>query len=207
MKRSVALLISAVSIVAMAFVVLHHSEKSLELAGLAVERVDASGIDMSFQACNPSIVPITVEEVDGNLDSSQARYGTLAVAGKPISALSQESIEGRLNFVDFESMKSFLDLVLYDKTNPDFNATILVKEKLFGAIPYSYEKNYGPAEFSNLIFGNVPWDCKTKPNHSSDIKEQLVLAEARMNMTSLLYLDKIQLGNETSYAKNNGTIP
>src|SRR5579885_1557640 len=115
----------------MAFVVLHHSEKSLELAGLAVERVDASGIDMSFQACNPSIVPITVEEVDGNLDSSQARYGTLAVAGKPISALSQESIEGRLNFVDFESMKSFLDLVLYDKTNPDFNATILVKENFF----------------------------------------------------------------------------
>ncbi len=207
-KRSTALIISMILVVAAAtFVMLYHSEKRLEFAGLAIGRVDASGMDISFLVCNPSVVPIEIQGLEINLGGSSARYGSIAIEGKTVPTMSQETLEGRMDFADFTSMKSFVDMALNNQTNTDFNATLLVKEKLFGVIPYSYEKNYSPTEFTNLVFGNVQWDCKTKPNHADDIRQQLALAQARMSTASLLYSDKIGMVNETNYTKDNTTVP
>lgn len=199
------LIISAISVAAaVTFVILHHSENSIEFAVESVGQVDPTGMGISLLACNPSVIPITVEGMEADLSGSSGTYGSLLVPGKLIPPLSQETLQGRLDFTDFTAMKTVFDWALNNQSNADFNATVLVKAKLLGVIPYSYEKNYDLPEFSNLIFGKGPTTCQTK-NNVQDIKQQLTLAYARMSVTSLLYSDKTGLGNETNSTQTNMT--
>ncbi|MDE1830024.1 MAG: hypothetical protein KGI25_06860, partial [Thaumarchaeota archaeon] len=167
---------------------------------------DSTGMSMSLLVCNPSIVPITLDAIEIDLGGSSGSYGSLLVPGKVIAPLSRETLQGRLDFTDFSTMETTLDWVLNNQTNADFNATGIVKEKLFGVISYSYEKNYDLSAFSNLLIRNGPSTCQAK-NHSQDIQQQLILAQARMSAASLLYSDKIGLGNGTNDTQVNMTVP
>ena len=208
LKRSIVLLVSAISIAAACiFVVLHHSEKSLEFAGVEIGRVDASGMDVSFLACNPSIVPITVEGVEANLGDISGSSGSLVIVGNVIPPLAQIPLQGRLDFTDFGAMKTFVDLILNNDTNADFNATLVVKAKLLGVVPYSYTEDFNSTEFSSLVFGNEKWDCQAKQDNANNIRQQLVLTQARMSTTSLLYLDKVGMANNTNYTKSSPPLP
>ncbi len=201
MKRfiiaSVLLIVLAASII----FVLYHSTKSLELAGTGIGQVGPSYVDISLDACNPSVVPLTVQDIEANLHGSSGDYGSLAIGGASISPLSEEMLQGKLDFTDFNSMKTVVNWILNNENNTDFNATLVVKTKIMGIIPYSYEKNYDLAEFSNMLLGNNLNSCTQKQNQSNDIKQQLSLVQARISATELIYSGKVGLGNGT---QNNG---
>ncbi|MGB9003080.1 MAG: hypothetical protein WCC52_04670, partial [Nitrosotalea sp.] len=124
--------------------------------------------------------------------------------GNMVPSLSEEQLQGTLGFTDSDTMKTFVDWVLNNESNVDFNSTLLIKTKVLGLIPYSYEKNYDFPAFSNLIFGKGQWDCQSKQSYVSDnIREQLTLVQARMSAAGFLYSGDITgENNETEYAND-----
>jgi hypothetical protein len=72
-------------------------------------------------------------------------------------------------------------------------------------LAHSYEKRYGLGEFSNMLLGNSPNECRQKQNQSDDIKQQLSLVQARISVTTLIYSDKFGIGNSTQSTSDNST--
>lgn len=207
LKRSTMLIVSIMAVAAaVVFVVLHHAEKSIEFTVESVGQVDPSGVGVSLLACNPSFVPITVEGIEADLSGSSGNYGSLLVTGSAIPPLSQETLRGRLGFADFNTMETFVGWVMNNQSDADFDATVVVKAKLLGIIPYAEEKNYSLPQFSKMLFGNGAPACKIKDN-APEVRQQLALAQSRMSATSLLYLDKTGLGNGTNHYPLNSTAP
>ena len=203
MKRSVVALVLLIILAFGIFMALSYSTKSLEFSVLEIGQVGASEMDISIDACNPSVLPVSVEGIEAVLHGSSGDYGTIAAGSKYIPPLSEETMQGTLDFADFNSMKNVVDWVLNNESSADFNATILVKSKIMGVIPYSYEKNYDLTEFSDILFGNHPWSCKQ--NHANDVKQQLSLAQVRMSAASLIYSGKIGIGNSTQHNDINSS--
>ncbi len=184
------MLVISISILAASmFTLFVYSTKNLEIEGLEIAHVGTSGMGMSFKACNPSMIPVTVEGVEANLHGSSASYGMLAIEGKTIPPLSEETLHGAIDFTDFDTMKTFIDWILNNESKIDFNATILVKTRILEIIPFSHEKNYNLVEFSNMLFGTNHWACKQIAN---DIKPQLSQVQGRMSIVSLIYSGKLK---------------
>ncbi|MGI0046735.1 MAG: hypothetical protein ACREBB_06055 [Nitrosotalea sp.] len=210
MKKSLILSAIVLAIAAtILFVELSYSVKSLEFAGGGVGQVETSGMGISLNVCNPSLVPVSIDSITANLTGSSGDYGLLEIAGKSVPPLSQGTLQGSMDFTDLNSMKTFVDWVLNNQTNADFNSTLLVKAKVLGIIPYSYEKNYDLVTFSNLVFGKGEWTCQSEQNYTGNIKQQLILAQARMSTTDLLYSDTMGIYNSTksvNSTENNQTM-
>lgn len=209
LKRSLVLYAMVLVIVVVLFAELSYSVKNLEFAGGGVGQLGPSGMGISLNVCNPSLVPVYVERVTANLTDTLGNYGLLDVVGKSIPPFSQGILQGSLDFTDLNSMKTFVDLVLSNDTNADFNSTLFVKAKVLGIIPYSYEKNYDLVTFSSLIFGKGQWACRSEQNYTGDVKQQLILAQARMSTAELLYSDDMGIYNNTKSAnstENNQTM-
>lgn len=201
------LIVSAISIIAaVSFVTINHAEKSFGFAVESVGRVDPSGMNLSLIVCNPSVVPVTLEGIAADLGGSSGTYGSISVPGGAVQPLSEQSLQGRMDFADFDTMKTVVNWVLDNQSGADFKATVLVKAKFLGLIPYSSERIYDLPAFSSLLFGSGPSTCHAK-NNSEEIKQQLTLAQARMSVAGLLYSDKASLGNETNNAAANSTFP
>lgn len=203
MKRSLAVLILLIVLTFGTFIALLYSTKSLEFSVSEIGQVGASEMDISIDACNPSVLPVSVQGIDAVLHGSSGDYGIIVAGAKSIPPLSEETMPGTLDFADFNSMKNVVGWILNNESNADFNATILIKSKIMGVIPYSYEKNYSLTEFSDALFGNHPWSCKQ--NHTSDVKQQLLLAQARMSAASLIYSGKVGIGNGTQHNDLNSS--
>lgn len=206
LKKIAAAIISTISILAAAsFVVLHHSERGLELEGNGIGEMDTSGMQVSMLACNPSPVPVSVDGIDAVLGGSTGQYGALELAGAAIGPHSAKPLSGKIDFADIDSMKSFVGWAVGSMPNPDFGATVKVRERLLGVIPYQYEKNYTMGEFSGMLFGNVTWSCGEKGNYEGT-RQQLGLAWDRMSLAGMLYSEKMSAANSTNSAQN-GTQP
>ena len=186
-----------------AFIVLWYSTKNLEFRVSEIGQVGASEMDVSIETCNPFVLPVAVQDIEANLHGSSGDYGTIVTGGKSIPPLSEETIQGTLDFTDFDSMKRVVDWILNNESNADFNVTVLVNEKILGVIPYSYEKNYDLTEFSSMLFGNNQLACKQ--SHVSDVKQQLSMVQARMSAASLIYSGKVGIGNGTSHNDLNSS--
>ncbi|MDE1762945.1 MAG: hypothetical protein KGH88_01695 [Thaumarchaeota archaeon] len=197
MKRSIVSLVVIVSVTAVGvFSALNYS-KNPEFAGAGIGQAGASGMYVSLQVCNPSIMPVTIEGIEARLHGNTGDVGSLVIKGDTIRPFSVETLQGTLGFTDFNAMKTFVDASLNNETDTGLDATLLVREKMLGVIPYLYEKNYNLAEFSNVIFGNSRWSCNTKQDHASEIRQQLSLVQERMSAADLIYSGKIGMGNET----------
>lgn len=204
LKRSLVTLAVVITIVLAAlFIGISYSAKSLEFAGGGIGQVNTSGMDITLAVCNPSFVPVIVESIESNMRSTSGDYGSLEVTGKMVSPLSEGQLQGTLGFTDSDTMKTFVDWVLNNESNVDFNSTLLIKTKVLGLIPYSYEKNYDLPAFSNLVFGKGQWDCQSKQSYVSDnIRQQLTLVQARMSAAGLLYSGGIAGGNNATESAN-----
>ncbi|MGH2611765.1 MAG: hypothetical protein ACRDFB_01795, partial [Rhabdochlamydiaceae bacterium] len=197
LKRSlIALVVVAVIALSVLFIGVSYSAKSLEFAGGGIRRVDTSSMDITLAVCNPSFVPVIVESVESDMRSTSGDYGSLEVTGNMVRPLSDEQFQGTLGFDDYTAMGKFVDLVLNNESDADFNSTLLIKTKVLGLIPYSYEKNYDLLAFSNLVFGKGQWDCQSKQSYVSDnVRQQLTLVQTRMSAADLLYSGDIAYGN------------
>ena len=206
LKRSIVALIVIVSVTAVGvFSALDYS-KNLEFAGAGIGQAGASGMYISLQVCNPSIMPVTIEDIEARLHGNTGDVGSLVLKGDTIRPFSDVTLQGTLGFTDFNAMKTFVDASLNNETDTDLNATLLVQEKILGIIPYSYEKNYNLTGFSNVIFGNSQWSCSTKQDHASEIRQQLSLVQERMSAADLIYSGKIGMENETR-PESNQSMP
>lgn len=203
MKRSVVALVLLILLVSGSLIVLSYSTKNLEFAVSEIGQVGESEINVSIEACNPSILPVTVQSVEANLHGSSGNYGTIVTGAKSILPLSAEPIQGTLDFTDFYSMKTVVGWILNNESNADFNATVLVNEKILGVMPHSYEQNYDLTEFSKMLFGNNQWECKQ--SHVSDVKQQLSLVQERISAASLIYSGKVGIGNGTQHTDLNSS--
>ncbi len=208
LRRSLVVFVVLIVSVAAFFAETYYSVKDLEFAGGGIGQIEASGIGIYLRICNPSLVPISVEIVNANLTDSYGTYGSLDVKGSSVSPLSQGILQGSLDFTDLNSMTTFVNWVLNNQTNADFNSTFLVKAKILGIIPYSYEKSYDLPTFSSLVFGNGHLTCQPEQNYTN-IRQQLALAQDRLSTADLLYSDNIEIYNGTKSAnstENNQTI-
>ena len=203
MKRSVVALALLILPVSGSIIVLSYSTKNLELTVAEIGQVGESEVNVSIEACNPSILPVAVQGIEANLHGSSDSYGTIVTGAKSIPPLSEEAIQGTIDFTDFDSMKTVVGWILNNESNTDFNATVLVNEKLLDVIPYSYEQNYDLTEFSKMLFGNNQWACKQ--SHVSDIKQQLSMVQARISAASLIYSGKVGIVNGTQHTDLNSS--
>lgn len=204
MKRSLIILAVATVIVLSAlFVGVSYSAKNLEFAGGGIGQVNTSGLDITLAVCNPSFVPVTVESVESDMHGTSGDYGSLEVRGNMAQPLSEGQLQGTLGFTDSSTMKTFVNWVLNNESNTDFNSTLVIKTKVLGLIPYSYEKNYDLLTFSNVIFGKGQWDCQSKQSYvAENIRQQLALVQARISAAGLLYSGDISGGNDTTESAN-----
>jgi LEA14-like dessication related protein len=215
LKRSLVILAVMITILlASLFIGISYSAKRLEFAGGGIGQVNTSGMDITLAVCNPSFVPVTVESVESDMRGTSGDYGSLEITGKMVSPHSEEQLSGTLGFTDSDTMKTFVNRVLNNESNVDFNSTLLIKTKVLDLIPYSYEKNYDFPAFSNLIFGKGKWDCQSNQSYVSDnMRQQLTLVQARMSAANLLYSGGIAGGNDTTESANetnstgNNSIP
>jgi hypothetical protein len=212
LKRSLIILVVVIVIALSAlFIGLSYLAKSLEFAGGGIGQINTSGMDITLVVCNPSFVPVTVESVESDMRGTAVDYGSLEVTGNMVSPLSEGQLQGTLGFTDSDTMKTFVNWVLNNESNADFNSTLLIKTKVLGLIPYSYEKNYDLPAFSSLVFGKGQWDCQSKQSYvDNNVREQLSLVQARMSAAGLLYSGGITGGNnateytnETNPTENN----
>ena len=126
---------------------------------------------------------------------------TFEAIGKTVPPNSQTTLDGTITFQDFDSMKNFVGWIVNGENPSDFQATVLVKTKILGIIPYSSKKNYDLTSFKDFIFGSDHWSCQKQGMvESSDVKQQLTLVQARLNAAELLYTNNINSTNST--AKN-----
>ena len=125
---------------------------------------------------------MTVVSIRSDMHGISNDYGSLEVTGNMIMPISEGRLQGTLCFTDPDTMKTFIGWVLNNASNQDFNSTLFIKTKVLGFIPYSYERNYGLSEFSNILFGKGNWDCQSKQSYvTHDIKQQLMLVQARLS--------------------------
>jgi hypothetical protein len=215
LKRSlITLAVVIVIVLSTLFIGVSYSAKSLEFAGGGIGQVNTSGMDITLVVCNPSFVPVIVESVESDMHGTSGDYGTLEVTGNIVQPLSEEQLQGTLGFTDSDTMKTFVNWVLNNESNADFNSTLLIKTKVLGLIPYSYEKNYALPAFSSLVFGKGQWDCQSKQSYvDENIRQQLILVQARMSAAGLLYSGDIAGGNnateyanETNSTENNSML-
>jgi LEA14-like dessication related protein len=204
LKRSL-ITLAVVVVIALStlFFGISYLAKSLEFAGGGIGQINTSGMDITLVVCNPSFVPVTVESVESDMRGASGNYGSLEVTGKTVQPLSEEQLQGTLGFTDSDTMKTFVNWVLNNESNADFNSTLLIKTKVLGLIPYSYEKNYDLSAFSNLVFGKGKWDCQSRQNYTANgIRQQLVLVQARMSAADFLYSGGVAGGNNTTEYAN-----
>ena len=200
-----AVLVTAVA----ALLATYISVRSLEFAGDRIGQMEAEQMGIYIRVCNPSFVPISVESIKANLTGSSGNYGSLEVTGGQVQPLSQGMMQGSLVFADPDLMKAFVNWVINNQTDADFNSTLYVKAKVLGIIPYSYAKSYTLATFSDLLLGNEHMSCQSLENNSGSIRQDLELAQTRISATELLYSDNIGIGNATNPAnstENNLTM-
>ena len=204
MKRSLIILVVVIVIALSALSAgVSYSAKSLEFAGGGIGQVNTSGLDITLAVCNPSFVPVTVESVESDMRGTSGDYGSLEVTGNMIPPLSEGQLQGTLGFTDSNTMKTFVNWVLSNESNANFNSTLVIKTKILGLIPYSYEKNYDLLSFSNVIFGKGQWDCQSKQDYvDENIKQQLSLVQARISAAGLLYSGDITGGTDTTESEN-----
>jgi hypothetical protein len=203
LKRSLILVVVIVITLSALFIGVSYSAKSLEFAGGGIGQVNTSGMDVTLAVCNPSFVPVIAESVESDMRGTSGDYGSLEVTGNMVSPLSEGQLSGTLGFTDSDTMKTFVNWVLNNESNADFNSTLLIKTKVFGLIPYSYEKNYDLSAFSSLVFGKGQWDCKSKQSYVDDnIRQQLTLVQARMSVAGLLYSGGITSENNETESVN-----
>ncbi len=208
LKRSL-ITLAVVIVIALSalFLGISYSAKSLEFAGGGIGQVNTSGMDITLAVCNPSFMPVIIESVESDMRGTSGDYGSLEITGTVVPSLSEEQLQGTLGFTDSNTMKTFVNWVLNNESNTDFNSTLLIKTKVLGLIPYSYEKNYDFATFSNLIFGKGQWDCQSKQSYVDDnIRQQLALVQARMSAAGLLYSGDIVSGNNTTESTNEANL-
>ncbi|NHI03035.1 hypothetical protein DYY67_0156 [Candidatus Nitrosotalea sp. TS] len=204
MKRSL-IILAVVIVIALSalFVSVSYLAKSLEFAGGGIGQVNTSGLDITLAVCNPSFVPVTVESVESDMRGASGDYGSLEITGNTVQPLSEGQLQGTLGFTDSNTMKTFVNWVLSNESNADFNSTLVIKTKVLGLIPYSYEKNYDLLAFSNVIFGKGQWDCQSKQSYvAENIRQQLVLVQARMSAAGFLYSGDTTGGNDTTESAN-----
>lgn len=173
----------------------------MELGEVSIGEIGASGMTVSVLACNPSLLPVTVEGVEADLGSSQGASGSLDLGGASLAPLSSGTLQGSLQFSDFGSMKSFVGAALGSAPDPDFYATVKVDERVLGVFPYLQEKKYSMDEFAPMIFGQGQWSCN-KQSLPGDARGDLSLAWARMSAAGLLYSDKGGLNSTNSTSGN-----
>lgn len=172
--------------------------QDLEFAGGGINQVTASGMDITVLACNPSPIPLSIDLMQAVLYFQSSSIATFEVTGKTIPPDSQTMVDGTITFVDFNSMKNFIGWIENDQNPSDFKATVLVNTKVLNLIPYSYKKRYDFTGFEGMFFGSKQWSCPkqgiVKP---SDVKQQLMLAQARLDAAELFYSNKINSTNST----------
>jgi len=179
----------------------------LQFAVGGINRVTATGIDLTLLSCSPSFVPQSIEEIDASLNDKSGNIGSLTVANITPWG-SQTKMDATLTFTDFESMKTFVSSILTNANPPDFQAAVLIKTKILGLIPYSYEKSYGFQEFVDFLFGHKGWSCKSKqgPLQDVDIKDQLMSAQSRFSVSELLYSDQSIIGANLTKTENQSNM-
>lgn len=204
MKRSLMILVVAIVIaLSLLFTGVSYSAKSLEFAGGGIGQVNTSGLDVTLAVCNPSFVPVTVESIESKIHGTSGDYGSLEVTGSMVPPLSEGRLQGTLGFTDSNTMKTFVNWVLSNESNADFNSTLVIKTKVLGLIPYSYEKNDDLLAFSNIIFGKGQWDCQSPQSYVvENTRQQLALVQARISAAGLLYSGDITGGNDTAESVN-----
>ena len=172
--------------------------QDLEFAGGGVNQVTTSGMDVAVLVCNPSPLPQSIDLMQAVLYFQSNTIGTFEVAGKTVPPNSQTTMDGTITFQDFNSMKNFIGWIENDQNPSDFQATVLVKTKVLNMIPYSYKKSYDFANFEEMLFGSKQWSCQKQGTVStSDVKQQLTLAQARLNAAELLYSNNTNSTNST----------
>ena len=197
MKRRKVVASIIIAIVAAVSVTMYKMQ-DLEFAGGGVNQVTASGMDIAILACNPSPLPQSIDLMQAVLYFQSNAIGTFEVAGKTVPPNSQTTMDGTITFQDFNSMKNFIGWIENDQNPPDFQATVLVKTKILDVIPYSYKKNYDFTSFEEMIFGSTEWSCQKQDIVSpSNVKQQLTLAQARLDAAELLYSNNVNSTNST----------
>lgn len=211
LDRSVAVILSVASVIAAAsFVLIHHSEKSLEFAISSIGTLEPSGMDISMDVCNPSLVPVTLDGVDGQIGTSSGQYGSIQSGGHAVPPLSKATVSGRMNFDNLAYMKGLVDGVLSNGSGTGLYTTVHVRERLLGIIPYSYDQNYSVQEFSHLVFGTAKWSCPGQPSGQGEIRHQLEADQMRLSAANLLYLGRGAGENNTENSMNEtspGILP
>jgi len=176
-----------------------YKTQELEFAGGGIKQVTTSGLDITVLACNPSPLPQTIDLMQAVLYSQSNNLGTFEVTGTTIPPYSQAEMDGTFTFQDFSSLKNFIGWIVNNQNPEDFQATLLVKTKILGVIPYSYKKSYDLASFEDMFLGSSNWSCqKQGVVQPSDIKQQLSLTQERLNAADLLYLNEINSTNSTN---------
>jgi LEA14-like dessication related protein len=172
--------------------------QELEFAGGGVNQVTTSGMDITVLACNPSPLPQSIDLMQAVLYSQSNAIGTFELTGKTVPPNSQTTLDGTITFQDFGSMKNFIGWMVNDQSPADFQATVLVKAKILDIIPYSYKKNYDFTSFEDILFGSKQWSCQKQGIvQPSDVRQQLTLAQARLDAAELLYSNNINSTNST----------
>lgn len=186
-----------IAIVVAAFATMYKGQ-DLEFAGGGVNQVTTSGLDVTMLVCNPSPLPQSIELMQAVLYFQSNTIGTFEVTGKAIPPNSQTTMDGTITFQDFNSMKNFIGWIENDQNPSDFQATVLVKTKVLDVIPYSYKKSYDFTSFEQMLFGSKQWSCQKQGIVSpNDVKQQLTLAQARLNAADLLYSNSLNSTNST----------
>ena len=190
-------IVGIIAIVVAAFATMYKMQ-DLEFAGGGVNQVTTSGLDVTILACNPSPLPQSIDLMQAVLYFQSNTIGTFEVAGKTIPPNSENTMDGTITFQDFDSMKNFIGWIENDQNPSDFQATVLVKTKVLGVVPYSFKKNYDFTSFEEMLFGSKQWSCQKQGIVSSnDVKQQLTLAQARLNAAELLYSNSFNSTNST----------
>jgi len=184
--------------VAVASSITMYKMQDLEFAGGGVNQVIASGMGVTVLACNPSPLPQRIDLMQAVLYYQSNAIGTFEVTGKTVPSNSQTTMDGTITFQDIDYMKNFIGWIENDQNPSDFQATVLVKTKVLDVIPYSYKKSYDFTSFEEMLFGSKQWSCQKQGIvQPSDVKQQLTLAQARLNAAELLYSNNANSTNST----------
>ena len=195
MKRGKVIASIIIAIVAVVSVTMYKIQ-DLEFAGGGINQVTTSGMDIAILACNPSPLPQSIDLMQAVLSFQSNTIGTFEATGKTIPSHSQTAMDGTITFQDFNSMKNFIGWIENDQNPSDFQATVLVKTKVLYLIPYSYKKSYDFTSFEEMLFGSKQWSCQKQGIvQQSDVKQQLTLAQARLNAAELLYSNNMNSTN------------
>ena len=196
--KKIYFIIGIIVVIAVAAFATVFKMQDLEFAGGGVNQVTSSGMDIIILVCNPSPLRQSIDLMQAVLYFQSNTIGTFEVTGKAVPPNSQTTMDGTITFQDFNSMKNFIGWIENDQNPSDFQATVLVKTKVLDVIPYSYKISYDFASFEEMLFGSKQWSCQKQGMVSpNDVKQQLTLAQARLNAAELLYSNSLNSTNST----------